>query len=218
MKKLIIFDLDGTLLDTIEDIRYTLNSVLEEYNLEKIDRKNLIGKLGFGARRLVELSIPKDNPYPFEPIFCKYAERLKNSSNERTFLYDGLDEVLKALKKDGYRLAVVSNKPDDAVKVVCEQKLGAYGFEFFMGNDAKLFKPKPDKSCVEYCLNRLGVKKEEAIYVGDSEVDVQTYLNAEMDGIGVLWGFRSKDVLLEAGCKNVAEKPSDLYKIIKSFN
>jgi phosphoglycolate phosphatase len=217
MKKLIIFDLDGTLLDTIEDIRFTLNSVLEEYNLKTIDRENLIGKLGFGARRLVELSIPKDNPYLFEPIFDKYAKRLKNSTNERTVLYDGLDGVLKALKKDGYRLAVVSNKPDDAVKVVCEQKLGAYGFEFFMGNDAKLFKPKPDKSCVEYCLNRLGVKKEDAIYVGDSEVDVETFLNAEMDGIGVLWGFRSKETLIDAGCKNIAKTPSELYEIIKSF-
>ena len=217
MKKLIIFDLDGTLLDTIEDIRFTLNSVLEEYNFKTIDRENLIGKLGFGARRLVELSIPKDNPYPFEPIFDKYAKRLKNSTNERTVLYDGLDEVLKALKKDGYRLAVVSNKPDDAVKVVCEQKLGAYGFEFFMGNDAKLFKPKPDKSCVEYCLNRLGVKKEDAIYVGDSEVDVETFLNADMDGIGVLWGFRTKDVIINAGCKNIAKTPSELYEIIKSF-
>ena len=218
MKKLIIFDLDGTLLDTIEDIRYTLNAVLEKYNIKTLNREELIKKVGFGAKRLVELAVPEDKMDKFDLIYSDYATALLNCTNERTVLYDGLDEVLKLLKKDGYRLAVVSNKPDDAVKVVCEQKLGTYGFEFFMGNNAKLFKPKPDKSCVEYCLNKLGVSKKDAVYVGDSEVDVKTYLAAQLDGIGVLWGFRTKETLVEAGCECLASTPQELYEKIKSFN
>ncbi len=217
MKKLIIFDLDGTLLDTIEDIRVTLNFVLTEYNLPTLTKEEVIKKTGYGAKKLVELAVGDIDNGTFEEIYFKYANRLKNCNNENTNLYGGLSEILIKLKNDGYRLAVVSNKPDDAVKAVCNDKLSGYGFEFFMGNIAGAFNPKPDKSCVEYCLNKLGVKTKEAIYVGDSEVDVQTFLNAGLDGIAVLWGFRSESVLRSAGATNIAKDAGELYKIIKSF-
>ncbi len=217
-KKLIIFDLDGTLLDTIEDIRVTLNSVLTEYNLPTLTKEEVVQKTGYGAKKLVELAVGNVEKETFENVYLKYADRLKNCNNENTNLYDGLSEVLTKLKSDGYRLAVVSNKPDDAVKAVCNDKLKNYGFDFFMGNIAGAFNPKPDKSCVEYCLNKLGVDGSDAIYVGDSEVDVKTFLNAGLDGIAVLWGFRSESVLRSAGATNVAKDAFELYEIIKSFN
>ncbi len=218
MKKLIIFDLDGTLLDTVEDIRYTLNELLKKYGLKTLNKEETIKKLGYGAKKLVELAVGDISQKKTEIIYNEYVKRLANSKNERTVLYDGLDEVLKALKKDGYKLAIVSNKPDDAVKVVVKDKLLDYGFDFVMGNLPGVFNPKPDKSCVEYCLNQMGYSKEEAVYIGDSEVDVETFINSEVDGISVLWGFRDRDILEKFGSTRFASTGAELYEIIKSFN
>lgn len=218
MKKLIIFDLDGTLLDTVDDLLFTLNTTLEKFGLKTINREEIIKKLGYGARKLVELSVGDITSEEFEKVYSDYCVRLANCDNSLTKLYDGLDVCLKALKSDGYKLAVVSNKPDDAVQVVCKDKLSEYGFDFFMGNRPGEFNPKPDKSCVEYCLKQVGINAEDAIYVGDSEVDVQTYLNANIDGIAVLWGFRSKEILEKAGSIRFASTGAELYDIIKSLN
>ncbi len=218
MKKLIIFDLDGTLLDTVEDIQVTLNSVLQDYNLPTLTKQEVLQKTGYGAKKLVELAVSDLPCDELEKIYSEYIFRLKNCNNENTSLYSGLAETLTKLKNDGYRLAVVSNKPDDAVNLVCNEKLSSFGFDLFMGNMPGVFNPKPDKSCVEYCLNKLGVKAEDAVYVGDSEVDVQTFINSNMDGIAVLWGFRGKEILVETGAKHLANNPLELYEIIKSFN
>ena len=217
MKKLVIFDLDGTLLDTTLDIANSLNIALKEFNLPTLTVEQTLKNVGFGARRLVELSCGELDSETFEKLYLRYVEVLQNCTNDLTYLYDGLSEVLLKLKKDGYLLAVVSNKPDEIVKDVCEQKLKEYGFDFIMGNNPKLFKPKPDKSCVEYCLKTLNVDSAEAIYVGDSEVDVKTFLASNVDGIGVLWGYRSKKTLEDANCPRFASNAKELYDIIKNM-
>lgn len=217
MKKLIIFDLDGTLLDTIPDILITLNASLKKFGLKTLTNEEILFKVGYGARRLVELAVGDINGEEFEKIYADYCIRLANCDNSFTKIYDGLDVCLKALKNDGYKLAIVSNKPDDAVQVVYKDKLFNYGFDFVIGNRPGEFNPKPDKSCVEYCLNKVGVSKEEAIYVGDSEVDVQTFINADIDGIAVLWGFRSKEILEKTGAIRFASTGAELYDKIKSL-
>lgn len=218
MKKLIIFDLDGTLLNTIEDIRECLNKTLEKYGFPTLNKEETLKRLGFGAKKLVELAVPSNDKNLVEKVFNDYVPLQASSDNSKTVLYNGLDGVLKELKKLGYMLAVVSNKPDSVTQIVCEQKLGSYGFDFITGNQPDRFNPKPDKSCVEYCLNSLGIKKEEAIFVGDSEVDVQTFINAGVDGIGVTWGFRPKQILVDAGCACFADTASELLREIKNFN
>ncbi len=217
MKKLIIFDLDGTLLDTVEDIRYTLNELLKKYELNTLNREETVKKLGYGAKKLVELAVGDVDRDKFELIYSEYVKALANCKNERTVLYDGLDVTLKALKSDGYKLAIVSNKPDDAVQVVCKDKLLEYEFDFVMGNMPGVFNPKPDKSCVEYCLNKMGISNKDAVYVGDSEVDVETFINSDVDGISVLWGFRDKDILEKTGSIRFASTGAELYDIIKSL-
>ena len=217
MKKLIIFDLDGTLLDTVPDLLITLNTTLEKFNLKTLNREEILAKLGYGAKKLVELAVGDIPTEDFEKVYADYCVRLANCDNSLTNLYDGLDVTLKALKNDGYKLAVVSNKPDDAVQVVCKDKLTEYGFDFVMGNRPGEFNPKPDKSCVEYCLKQVGISKEDAIYVGDSEVDVQTFINSDIDGIAVLWGFRGKEILEETGAIRFASTGAELYDIIKSL-
>lgn len=217
MKKLVIFDLDGTLLDTTLDINNCLNVALSEHKLPTLNVEQTLKNMGFGAKRLVELSCGDIEKELFEKVYKRYLYLLQNCTNELTYLYDGLDGVLKNLKKDGYMLAVVSNKPDEIVKDVCNQKLSEYNFDFIMGNNPELFKPKPDKSCLDYCLKKLNVLNTEAVYVGDSEVDVQTFLAADVDGIGVLWGFRDKKTLEEANCPRYANNALELYDEIKKL-
>lgn len=217
MKKLIIFDLDGTLLNTIEDIRSCLNVVLERNGYKTIDAKETVSYLGYGAKALVNSASGKPDSETLERLFTEYVALQKNCDNSKTVLYDGLDGVLKTLKEKGYKLAIVSNKPDSVTQIVVEQKLSKYGFDFVTGNRPELFNPKPDKSCVEYCLNSLGIDKKDALFVGDSEVDVQTFMNAGIEGIGVLWGFRQKSVMQEKGCVHFANTADELLDKILNF-
>ena len=218
MKKLVIFDLDGTLLDTVGDLKHCVNIVLKNNGYETVSSEEIVKCLGYGAKQLVNLAAGKPDSETLEKLFSEYVPLQEKSDNALTVLYDGLDEVLLTLKQKGYKLAIVSNKPDSVTQIVVDQKLKKYGFDFVTGNRPELFKPKPDTSCVEYCLNALGIGKEDAIYVGDSEVDVKTFKASNLDGIGVLWGFRPKSSLVEAGCEIFAENASELLDKILAFN
>lgn len=214
MKKLIIFDLDGTLLYTVEDILDALNKVLVNYGYSTLTEKQVLLNLGYGSKELVRRSSKCTDEKIFEKMYADYVALQEDCKNEKTRLYDGLDEVLIELKKLGYKMAIVSNKPDSITQVVYEQLLKKYNFDFVTGNRPELFNPKPDKTCVEYCLNTLNISKEDAVYVGDSEVDVQTFVASNVDGIGVTWGFRPKYLLEENGCTNFANTPKELLDLI----
>ena len=217
MKELVIFDLDGTLLDTVNDIKRCLNATLEKNGLKPLTYEETLKNLGYGARALVERSANISDKDKLETIFQEYVSLQKSCDNSLTCLYDGLDETLIKLKELGYKIAIVSNKPDSVTQIVVNQKLSKYGFDFVTGNRPELFNPKPDKSCVEYCLNTLGVKKENAVFVGDSEVDVQTFINAGVEGVGVTWGFRAKELLVDAGCVHFANNANELLEKIRSL-
>lgn len=217
MKKLIIFDVDGTLLNSFEDIKHSMNLALETYGLELLTTKRLTDLFAHTAENIFKIVIPEEKQYLYDGVFKTYLDYQLNTTHEKTVLFDGLDEVLKALKKDGYRLALITNKKEDILKVVHDKKLKSYGFEFVMGYKEGLFLPKPDKSSIEYCLKTLNVSKEDAVYIGDTGVDVKTWLNAEIDGIGVRWGFAEDGELEKAGCKIFANNPQELYEKIKEF-
>ncbi len=214
MKTTIIFDLDGTLLYTIEDIRDSVNQTLTKFNLPNISVEETLSFVGSGARYLIEKASKVEDEEKLDEIFNYYVGLQQNNKNEKTKLYDGLDELLIKLKKSGFKIAILSNKPDDVTKVVYNQLLSKYNFDFVMGNIIGLFKPKPDKSCVEYCLKNLNSTAEESIYVGDSDVDMKTALGSNIDEIGVLWGYRSKKALESVGAKRFAEYPKQLEKLI----
>ncbi len=218
MKNTLIFDLDGTILNTLYDIHYCVNKALSHFGYEEVSMEKTISSVGYGAKILIELVSGFKNSKEFDELFNYYVKLQAESDNSKTVLYDGLDELLLKLKKEGYTLAIISNKPDSITQIVCEQKLKKYGFDYITGNKPELFNPKPDKSCVLYYLDKYGINKENVIYIGDSEVDVKTFKSAGVDGIGVLWGFRKKQVLEEAGCKYFASTADELYKTIKSFN
>ena len=213
MKKAVIFDLDGTLINTIYDITDCLNVTLKKFGLKTYGYNETLKMVGRGAKYLVTAASGLTGE-KLEEVYRDYVKVQKDCKNEKTCLYDGVGELLKTLDEEGYLLAVVSNKPDSVAQVVKKDKFEGYNFAYFAGNKDGV-PTKPDKGCVEHCLNAIGVEKENVVYVGDSEVDVLTAQNAGVKCVGVLWGFRQKSELIENGCKLFASTAKELYDIVK---
>lgn len=216
MKTTILFDLDGTLLYTIKDIKYCLNQIITKYGYDAVDEQTTLKCIGYGAKELIIRATGEKDALKIENMLKEYLVLQQACDNSKTELYPGLNELLPMLKKDGYKLGIVSNKPDTATQVVYKQLLSKYNFDFVTGCVDHL-SPKPSADLVNLCLQNLNSTKEETLYVGDSEVDVKTFVNAQVDGIGVLWGYRQKELLVKEGCKHFAVNTDELYSIIKSF-
>ncbi|MDC7294480.1 MULTISPECIES: HAD family hydrolase [unclassified Butyrivibrio] len=194
----IIFDMDGTLLDTIEDITDSLNYVMERNGLNSFSIDRVKHMVGSGSAVLIERALEggRENP-DFDRILSEYSEYYEAHCNIKTGPYHHIPELLQALKNKGYKLAIVSNKPMAAV----EELRKAYFDDFVevaIGVTDKLRrKPYPDE-CL-FAMEELHSSKEECIYVGDSEIDHQTAVNTGLKCISCLWGFRTKQELLDAG-------------------
>ena len=216
MKKLVIFDLDGTLLYTLEDINKSLNYVLEKHGYRAVSVEETEKMVGYGAKNLIAQA-SLESGEKLEELFIELTAVMKECDNSLTVLYKGLNETLIALKNQGVKLAIVSNKPDVAVKEIYNQKLKEYDFNYVAGANPNLYPVKPNGQCVEYCLNALNVDKKDAVYVGDSEVDVETAKNAGIDCISVLWGYRKKPDIEKVGGSNFVSKTSELFGAIKNL-
>ena len=193
----VIFDLDGTLLDTIEDITDSVNHILKKHDYPMRSIDEIRSFVGNGLRRLTELSAPsglsEDN---IEILFGELKDYYTAHSNIKTKLYPGISELLICLKSSGYKTGIVSNKNHAAV---CELKKLYFEdcIEIAIGQQEGIrHKPCPDS--VFAALERLGSECENAVYIGDSEVDIKTAQNANMDCIAVSWGFRDRQRLLDA--------------------
>ena len=209
MKTGILFDLDGTLLDTLDDLYDAVNFVLQQLGHPKRTKAEVRHFVGNGARRLIEQALP-GTPTDAQidkglEIFHTYYNSICNGG--ATCPYPGIPQVLEQLKKQ-YSVAVVSNKPDAAVKILCEK--------YFPGIPAlgvtEQIPRKPAPDMVHKTMELLGVDR--CVYVGDSEVDVLTAKNAGVPCVSVLWGFRDKWEIEEAGGKIFCEKTEDLPAII----
>ena len=216
MLKAVIFDMDGTILDTIQDIAGAVNYILEKYNkpVRTVDEvKNFVGN---GLRRTLELSLgDMENKDEFiDSIFAEFTGYYKEHSSDNTKPYDGIVEAIRALKEKGYKTAVVSNKRQEAVEELCVKFYDGL-FDMAIGEQDGL-KRKPDPAMVNKALDYLGVTKEEAVYIGDSEVDIKTAVNSGLKGIYVSWGFRGTKLLKENGAKVVVDNPDELLKVIAS--
>ncbi len=216
IKKLVIFDLDGTLLDTSGDLCDAMNAMLEFYGFPHITVEQAKAYIGNGAKNFVIRSLPVGCEIPIEECLKKYNEIYNSSGSPKTALYDGIDVLLKNLKMDGAMLAIASNKPQPSMDEVYKRYLKQYDFDYVYGN-RPCFAHKPDKECGEFILNELGVLPENAVVVGDGETDVRFAENLGCTGIAVTWGYRDKKVLTDAGAKIFADSASELYDIIKEF-
>lgn len=214
--KAVIFDLDGTLLDTLTDLAASVNATMREFDMPEHSREDVCRFVGNGVAKLIELALPdgKENPSYNEALeFFKshYAEHMYDS----TAPYNGITEALDILKQEGYRLAVVSNKFDAAVKELCHRYFPEH-IEIAIGeNEAAGIKKKPAPDTVIEALGQLGLSKDDAVYVGDSDVDVHTAKNSGMPCISVLWGFRDRDYLIREGASIFAENTQELIELIR---
>ena len=209
--QLVIFDLDGTLLDTLEDLADSDNYIMKQFGHPERTLKEVRCFVGNGIRKLIERSAPKDTPAEeIDRMLEAFKEYYGAHCADKTKPYEGIMDLLDKLQKQGVKLAVVSNKADYAVKALCEQYFPGC-FDEAVGERAGIArKPAPDT--VNEVLKNLQVDKSQAVYIGDSEVDVQTARNAEMDCIAVEWGFRDKDVLEKAGAEIMVSTQAELLK------
>ena len=212
----VVFDLDGTLLNTLEDLADATNYALRTMQMPERTIGEVRAFVGNGVRRLMELSVPGgfDNP-KFEETFAVFKKYYGEHCNDKTRAYDGVVPVLRKLKEKGYALAIVSNKIDFAVKELND--LYFKGIVPVAIGEKEGIRRKPAPDTVFEALKELGKTKEEAVYVGDSDVDIETAKNAGMPCISVLWGFRDKEFLAEHGAEYYAETAEDVLRYIKEM-
>ena len=206
-----IFDLDGTLLDTLDDLAAAVNYALRTYGMPEHSRDDVRRFVGNGVRMLMTRAIPGGEQNPqFESVFDTFRQYYLNHSLDTTRPYDGVPEMLAALKQRGCRLAVVSNKFCAATQELCRHFFPDT-IEVAVGeHEAEGIRKKPAPDTVNEALSQLGVDRENAVYVGDSDVDLQTARNAGLPCISVLWGFRDKDFLLVHGATTFITSPKEL--------
>ena len=207
--KAVVFDLDGTLLNTLDDLMNALNAALSENGMPERSRTDVRRFVGNGLAKLVERAIPDGCKNPlYEQTLADTRRFYALKCRENTKPYDGIAELLAALQQKGLRLAVVSNKPDAQVKKLCE--------EFFPGRIAVAIGQregvplKPAADPVLEALRLLDTSPADAVYVGDSDVDILTAQNAGIPCISVLWGFRDRPLLESAGGKIFAASPAEM--------
>lgn len=209
----VIFDLDGTLVDTLDDLTDSVNFALLSFGFPERNREEVRSFVGNGVRRLIYLSVPAGtDEETSEKCLDVFREHYKNNSRNKTKPYDGITETLDKLNEAGIKTAVVTNKMQSAAKDIVEFYFGSR-ITLTVGQvDGVAQKPNPDG--VLLVLKELGVEKEKAVYVGDSEVDCLTAQNAGVACIGVTWGFRSAKTLKESGAKIIVDEPLDILKEI----
>ena len=207
----VLFDLDGTLLNTLEDLADSVNVTLAQFGHPARTTEEVRQFVGNGAERLIRLALPEAaDDAVVSQAFSFFKPYYAAHSQIKTCPYDGIMEALADIKQE-FPVAIVSNKPDEAVNILCSQY---FGDVYAVGQSSDLpRKPAPDM--VHKAMSVIGADR--CIYVGDSEVDVLTAKNAGVPCLSVLWGFRDRDVLLEAGADHFCETPAELLTKLKEM-
>lgn len=208
---LAIFDLDGTILYTLQDLANSLNYALIQCGLRSRTLEEVRRFVGNGIHKLVERGAASD-PETVEKVYEVFCEHYAVHKEDTTRPYDGVQELLRKLKAAGLRLALVSNKAEPATLGLCDKFFPGIFEAVVGGRDGRRLKPAPDP--VDEVLARLNVPREDAVYIGDSEVDIQTARNSNMDSIIVSWGFRDADFLREQGASVIVSTTDELYAML----
>ena len=212
----IVFDLDGTLLNTLEDLKDSVNFALERQGYPLRNLSEIRSFVGNGIRLLMERAVPQNTPAEiFEICFKDFCDYYKIHMEDKTAPYDGINDMLTNIKKAGFKTAIVTNKADFAAQDLCKRMFGE-NIDFVVGSsDDRPNKPAPDG--VFYALEKLDSKIENTVFVGDADTDILTAKNANLPSIGVLWGFRDREVIEEAGAEYIVDSVKDLENLLISL-
>ncbi len=214
-KRIIIFDLDGTLLNTLEDLADSTNFALKTLGYPERSVEEVRNFVGNGVAKLIERAIPDgvENP-DFEKCLNLFKENYSKNMYNKTAPYSGIIDMLKILKNKGCKIAVVSNKFDIAVKELCKKYFSDL-IDIAVGeNEANGIKKKPAPDTVLSVVEQLCANIDDCVYVGDSEVDIMTAKNSGMPCISVLWGFKDREFLLEHNACIFVETPDEIVKYL----
>jgi len=209
----VIFDLDGTLLNTLEDLVDSVNFALTLYGFPCRRMEDIRSFAGNGIARLIELAIPngRNNPQ-YEKCLADFRFHYSKNMQNKTTAYDGIMELLWRLAKENFKIAIVSNKFDTAVKELNQIYFKEY-IKLAIGETKDVLK-KPAPDMLFKAIEQLGSTVHETMYIGDSEVDVKTAKNSGVTSIGVTWGFRNREVLEQEGPDYIIDRPEELLKIV----
>ena len=211
--KTVLFDFDGTLLYTIPDLADAVNFGLERFGYPVHDYDTVQSFVGNGVRRLVARALPQGEENPdFEGVFAAFNEYYDAHCVDKTAPYEGIMELLAALHKMGLPMAIVTNKYQSAAEELRQRFFGEY-IPIIEG-DRPGRERKPDPAPVKAALELLGAKAEETVYIGDTEVDMQTAANSGLDFIAVAWGYRTLEQLKALGVEKIAMKPMDVVDLL----
>ncbi len=216
--KAVIFDLDGTLIDSLTDLANTLNSVLEKNGYRTHDIGKVRYLVGYGMGELVRKALPpnlQDRRELIEKLKREMQEHYAESWMDNTRPYPGIAELLDWLDTTAIKKGVLSNKPDRFTKLCVETLLSPWKFERVTGHHPGI-RHKPDPQGALVMAKEMNIDPAEVLYVGDSEVDMQTANAAGMYPLGVLWGFRTEEELLKSGAKTLVEKPQEIIEVLSS--
>lgn len=223
--KTIIWDLDGTLMDTLQDLMTSVNHALRLNGMPERSYQEIRSFVGNGVRRLIDLSVPDGTDVSLiDKVFADFKSHYIVHCQDQTGLYEGIAETLQELKRRGIRMAVVSNKLQSGVTELFEAQVRTVGREdticlkyyidVAIGERPEMAR-KPASDMVNKAFEEMNLDHADAVYVGDSEVDLATAKNAGLPCISVLWGFRDRDFLIEQGAETFVERPSEILQFVE---
>lgn len=210
-----VFDMDGTLVNTLDSIASFGNTALKSIGYQEIETEVYRKLVGNGADKLMERMFEHIGKTPTDDEKRKlreeYDKLYESNPLDKVKVYDGIYELLHRLKSDGFKLAVLSNKPENMTKFIADNVFEGY-FDIVIGqqDDTPM---KPDPTVLNSIIKSFGFEKNEILYIGDSDADMQTAKNAGVDSCGVLWGFRDKEELISSGATFTAKDTKELFEV-----
>jgi len=216
MKKLCIFDFDGTIAETMENIAFFLNKTMKHFSLGEIDIETVNGFVGNGAKKLVERGLKYHNSsLPLDEVLEVYLNYYNSEPTYLVKIYDGIYELIETLKEKGTEVAILSNKPDSSTKLIVNHFFPEGTFIKCLGKSEE-FKAKPDPEAPNHIAE--GFEKENCFFIGDSDVDIATGKNAGMTSIACSWGFKTREFLLGHNPDYIVDSPLEILSIVLGDN
>lgn len=212
--KAVIFDMDGTILNTLEDLKNATNYTLRKFNMPERTLEEVRMFVGNGIRKLIERAVPAETTKEkIDELLKVFLEYYEIHSSDNTCAYPGIKNLVENLKKLGIKTAVSTNKADEPAQELGKKYFNGI-FDLIVGQkDGLRTKPAPDS--VNEILRILNIQKKDAVYIGDSDVDIQTAKNSDLDFIGVSWGFRGRKFLEQNGAKNIVDSADEILELVK---